>query len=69
MSILIDDLIGVYGPSGGCGYRRVDNKRYIAKDCEFYGIQTIILRIKDAFRILIGKSRAYHYWEDEHELS
>lgn len=28
---------------------------------------TIIRRVRDAYRILIGKSRAYHYWEDENE--
>ena len=67
MSILIDDLLGVYSPSGTPGYRRVKDKMYIAKPCDFYGLQTIILRIKDAWRILIGKSHAYHYWEDEYE--
>lgn len=66
MSILIDELVGVYSPAGTPGYRRVKDKMYIAKDCDFYGLTTIIHRIKDAYRVLIGKSRAYHYWEDEH---
>lgn len=67
MSILIDDLVRVYSPSGTPGYRRVKNKMYIAKDIDFYELSTILYRIKDAWRVLIGKSRAYHYWEDEHE--
>lgn len=67
MSILIDELLGVYSPAGTPGYRRVNDKYYIAKECDYYGLSTVIKRIKDAFRVLTGKSRAYHYWEDEHE--
>ncbi len=67
MSILVDELVGVYSPSGTPGYRRVDNKMYIAKPYDYYGLSTIIRRVKDAFRVLIGKSHAYHYWEDEYE--
>jgi len=67
MSILVDKLVRVYGPSGGVSYRRVGDTQYIAKPYDFYGLSTIILRIKDAFRVLIGKSHAYHYWEDENE--
>lgn len=67
MSILIDELLGVYSPAGTPGYRRVKDKMYIAKPCDFYGVCTLLLRIKDAFRVLIGKSKAYHYWEDENE--
>lgn len=67
MSILIDELLGVYSPAGTPTYRRVKDKMYIAKPCDYYGLYTIILRIKDAFRVLIGKSKAYHYWEDENE--
>ena len=64
MSILIDDLVSVFRP-GNCTYRRVGTLKYIAKPCSFYGLSTLIRRIKDAYRILIGKSCAYHYWEDE----
>ena len=67
MSILIDQLIGVYGPSGGSEHRRVKDKMYIAKPYDYYGLSTVIRRVKDAFRVLIGKSHAYHYWEDDHE--
>ena len=52
MSILIDELVGVYSPAGTPGYRRVKDKMYIAKDCDFYGLTTIIHRIKDAYRVL-----------------
>lgn len=66
MSILIDELIGVYSPSGTPGYRRVGNTKYIAKPYDYYGFCTIIRRVHDALRVLFGKSHAYHYWEDEH---
>ena len=66
MSILVDDLVNVYKP-GNCTYRRVEDTRYIAKECQCMDFSTIIRRVKDAYRILIGKSRAYHYWEDENE--
>lgn len=67
MSILIDDLVKVYS-HGNCTYRRSGNKKYIAKTLEFYGFHTIKNRIKDAIRILLGKSKAYHYKEDEEDL-
>ena len=68
MSILVDDLVRVYSPAASPGYRRVRNGYKIAKDCNYYGLYGLIQRIKDAYRVLIGKSRAYHYWEDEHEV-
>lgn len=64
MSILIDDLVNVYKP-GNCCYRRYNDRKYIAKDVEFCGWRTIKQHIVDSFRVLIGKSRAYHYKEDE----
>ena len=64
MSTLIDDLVNVYKP-GNCTYRRVEDTRYIAKEYQCMDLSTIIRRFKDTFRILVGKSKAYHYWEDE----
>lgn len=63
MSILVDDLVNVYKP-GNCTYRRVGTRTYIAKPCPYYGFQDFIRRIKDAFKVLIGKGYVYHYWED-----
>ena len=64
LSTLIDDLVNVYKP-GNCTYRRVEDTRYIAKEYQCMDLSTIIRRFKDTFRILVGKSKAYHYWEDE----
>ena len=66
MSILIDDLIQEIDDTKA--YRRIDHTYRIAKPCEFYGLYTIMKRIRDAFRVLIGKSQAYHYYEDEYEI-
>ena len=57
MSTLIDNLIG---------FCRINNKFndswYIAKPYEGFYLKQ---RLVDAWRILVGKSRAYHYKEDE----
>ena len=42
----------------------IDGKWYIAKP---YGLLFLRLRIKDAWRVLLGKSIAAHYKEDENE--
>lgn len=62
MSVLIDKLLFECTANGA--YRRVDDKMFLAKPCDFYGLATFINRFKDAFRVLVGKSKAYHYWED-----
>lgn len=59
MSELIDDLIDLRT----CN-QEFNGSWYIAKPYEFFGFQTFIRRLKDAWRILIGKSRAYHFHED-----
>lgn len=64
MSILIDTLVRVYGPQGNPTKIRVDNRMYIAKPCDFKSLSALVLRFKDAWRVLIGKSQAYHYYED-----
>jgi hypothetical protein len=68
VSILIDDLVRVYSSTASPVYRRVGNVYKIAKDCDYYGLCGFIQRIKDAYRVLIGKSRAYHYYEDEYTV-
>ena len=42
-----------------------DGKWYIAKPLPFYGINEIFNRIKDAGRVISGKSFAVHYKEDD----
>jgi len=64
MSILVDELVNVCRP-GNTNYKRVGDIQYVAKPSDFYGFSTIVNRVKDACRILTGKSHAYHYWEDE----
>jgi hypothetical protein len=57
MSTLIDNLINQTGVN-----QQVGHYWYIAKPYEGFYLKK---RIKDAWRILTGKSRAYHYKEDE----
>lgn len=64
MSILIDELVRVYSPAGTPSYRKIENRQYIVKPSNFYGFSTILRRIRDSFRVLFGKSFAYHYYED-----
>ena len=59
MSDLIDDLVKLRT----CN-QEFNGQWYIAKPCEFFGFSTIIKRIRDAWRVLTGKSRAYHFYED-----
>lgn len=60
MSTLIDDLLELKN----CN-QEFEGKWYIAKPFEFYGFLTFLNRIRDAYRVLTGKSRAYHFYEDE----
>ena len=59
MSTLIDNLIDLRT----CN-QEFNGARYIAKPYEFFGFATFIRRLKDAWRVLTGKSRAYHFYED-----
>ena len=61
MSILIDELLELRTQN-----QEISGKWYIAKpiDCDF-GIATTIHRLKDAYRVLTDKSKAYHFKEDE----
>ena len=66
MSRLIDDIMTDYFTCAG-GFRRDEDdvyKVYLAKDIELVNIKTLLRRIKDAYRVLVGKSRAYHFYED-----
>lgn len=58
MSLLIDKLINV---SRGCEVE-INGKYYIAKS---WGTNRLSTRLKDCYRILTNKSRAYHFKEDE----
>ena len=60
MSTLIDDLLIQSSINN-----KIDQNWYIAKPYEMSGLKVIIKRFKDAWRVLEGKSRAYHYKEDE----
>lgn len=70
MSILIDELIKQY--KFGDGLKEYVNYGwFFAKpyDLQICSISTFFevmkQRFSDAFRVLTGKSRAYHYMEDE----
>jgi hypothetical protein len=63
MSILIEDLIEQ--SKGVKTYSKDCNKWYIAKYLPLYGFFGFVSRLRDAYRVLIDKSRAYHYKEDE----
>ena len=59
MSILIDELIK---NSMGLEARM---ESYWYKPKPYFGWEGLRARLNDAWRVLIGKSRAYHYKEDE----
>ena len=66
MSRLIDDIMNDYFTCAG-GFRRDEDdvyKVYLAKDIELVNIKTLLRRVKDAYRVLVVKSRAYHFYED-----
>ena len=58
MSIIIDRLVQMESEPKAC----YDGYWYAAKPMEIFSIKE---RIKDAWRVLVGKSRAYHYKADE----
>ena len=60
MSILLDDLLEANHVDDGIYYR--NHGWYIAKPLFYSGL---VDRLKDAYRVLVGKSQAYHYLEDE----
>ena len=64
MSILIDTLITNHasGPRAGVNGKNGNSYWVIAKDIELFSIQG---RIRDAWRVLTGNSRAYHFYEDD----
>jgi len=59
MSTLIDDLIFLSSQN-----QDINGKWYIAKP---YNLSSFKQRLVDAYRVLIGKSQAYHFKEDEIE--
>ena len=63
MSELIDDLFKELKSQNV----EINGKWYIAKPYDFIGISCVWQRVKDAFRILNGTSKAYHFKEDEIE--
>lgn len=60
MSILIDNLMINFSTTN----QEINGQWYIAKP---WGLQSFKHRLKDAYRVLIGKSYAYHFKEDELE--
>lgn len=59
MSKLIDEI------RDETTFRLINGKHYVAKPVIPHNTSTVIKRIKDAYWVLIGKSYAYHYKEDE----
>lgn len=65
MSVLIDDLV----KTSSVKQEIKENYWYIAKPYGFYGWRGLVTRVKDAWRVLTGKSRAFHYKEDENDCN
>lgn len=59
MSKLIDDLMILSSQN-----QEINGKWYIAKP---YDLISFKQRLMDAYRVLVGKSQAYHFKEDEIE--
>ena len=60
MSVLIDELFKEERV-----FTHIDTKWYVAKPILFYSIKTLLNRVRDAIRVIRGKSFAVHYKEDE----
>ena len=60
MSVLIDDLVKTTNVN-----QEIKGYWYISKPYGFFGWRGFIARVKDAWRVLTDKSRAFHYKEDE----
>jgi hypothetical protein len=60
MSILIEHLIEENTQEHTGAMKKFGDKWYIAKPMNFFSFK----RIKDAIRVLTGKSQAFHYMED-----
>ena len=60
MSILIDELVKLTN----CNKQYFENW-YVAKPYESTGFLAFLRRVRDAWRVLTGSSRAYHFYEDE----
>jgi hypothetical protein len=63
MSVLLDKLLKEADTSNTAQAK--DLKWYIAKPLPFNSLKTKILRLRDALRVMNGKSFAVHYKEDE----
>ena len=63
MSILIDEVTVLTRNQNT--YKHKNLKWYIAKPIPFNSIKNRIKSIKDAYRVIIGKSFAVHYKVDE----
>lgn len=61
MSILIDKFIEISKNRAV----EIDKKWYIAKPISYFSYIELPGKIKDAYRVLVGKSIAVHYKEDE----
>jgi len=65
VSKLIEDLYEEIYNSEGITECQFDDGWFIAKPCREFGFLAFLKRLKDAWRVLIDKSRAYHFKEDE----
>lgn len=62
MSILIDELVKLTN----CNKQYFEGW-YVAKPYESTGFLAFLRRARDAWRVLTGRSRAYHFYQDELE--
>lgn len=65
MSILIDKLVYPIDPQSGVVAQHKDGGWYVAKPCQLNDIPEIWRRLKDAWRVVVGRSFACHYKDDE----
>ena len=68
MSKLLDDVVNTIKTRGDCDVK-IGNRYYIAKGMRFKSLKAdlafFINNLKDAWRVIRGKSFAVHYKEDE----
>ena len=64
MSMLIDKIINENTYPNEPLYVSMGVDRYLAKPCNPFSLISLKNRIKDAWRVILGKSFACHYYED-----
>ena len=65
MSVLIDKVVETLSEGPQNREQGKDGNWYFAKSLPYYSWKHTLMRVKDVWRVLVGKSIAVHYKRDE----